>query len=226
MPVDLPVDFSAEHGDWQLYAVVTDPPWYENCYIVRHAASGKMAIVDPGGSADKILAAVKSLGGDVEYILLTHGHPDHLGAVKPLQDKLGVPCKAHQNEQPLIDVIVNYAKSRLGMTVEKPENLAYFTDADSLTLGGQAFRAVPTPGHTPGGVCFDFGDFSLTGDTLFNQGVGRTDLPGGNGPQLMSSISHLLEHLPDACFIYCGHGPRWTAGEAKPWWKQMQAYGF
>ena len=222
----MPVDFSDNHGDWQLSLVVTDPPWFENCYIVRHVASGKLAVVDPGGSADKILEAIEALGGDVECILLTHGHPDHLGAVKPLQDKLGVPCKAHKNEGQLIDVIVNYAKSRLGMVVEPPKDVTYFTEKDPLTLGGQAFRAIPTPGHTPGGVCYDFGSFTLTGDTLFNEGVGRTDLPGGNGPLLMKSISGLLEQLSDACFLYCGHGPRWTAAEAKPWWKHMLGYGY
>ncbi|HVI52589.1 MAG TPA: MBL fold metallo-hydrolase [Candidatus Sulfotelmatobacter sp.] len=220
----MPVDFSADHGDWQLSVVVTDPPWYENCYIVRHVPTGKLVVVDPGGSADKILAALAEIGGEVECILLTHGHPDHLGAVKRLQDELAVPCKAHRDEGPLIDVIVNYAKSRLGMTIEPPNAVDYFTDDDRLTLGGQAFRAIPTPGHTPGGVCFDFGGFTLAGDTLFNQGVGRTDLPGGNGPLLVKSISNLLAALPDASFIYSGHGPRWTAGEAKPWWKAMQAY--
>lgn len=222
----MPVDFSEDHGDWQLSVVVTDPPWYENCYIVRHNKTGKLAVVDPGGSADKILAAIDEIGGEVEVILLTHGHPDHLGAVRVLQDKLGVPCKAHKDEEPLILRIVDYAKARLGMTVQAPKDVIYYTDADALSLGGQAFRAIPTPGHTPGGVCYDFGDFTLTGDTLFNQGVGRTDLPGGNGPLLMKSVTRLLELLPDDSFVYCGHGPRWTAGQAKPWWKGMQAYGF
>ena len=222
----MPVDFVADHNDWQLSVVVTDPPWYENCYIVRHVASSKLAIVDPGGSPDKILAAVAELGGDVEYILLTHGHPDHLGAVKALQDQLDVTCKAHQDEGPLIGAIVPYARSRLGMTVETPKQIDYFTDADELSLGGQSFRAIATPGHTPGGVCYDFGPFTIAGDTLFNQGVGRTDLPGGNGPLLMKSITHLLDQLPDASFLYPGHGARWVAKEAKRWWKQMMTYGF
>lgn len=221
----MPVDFIADHGSWTLSVVVTDPPWYENCYIVGHPASGKLAVVDPGGNADKIQGVVEETGGTVECILLTHGHPDHLGAVRALQEVWDVPCRAHRNEAELIGVIPQYAKARLGMTVEPPRSVDYFGDDDVLTLGGQIFRAIPTPGHTPGGVCFDFGPFTLTGDTLFNQGVGRTDLPGGNGALLMKSITGLLPQLADSSFLYSGHGPRWTAGEAKPWWKAMSAYG-
>lgn len=222
----MPADFSADHGDWQLRTIVTDPPWYENCYIVKHVASGRLAIVDPGGSAEPILAAVRKMGGDVEVILLTHGHPDHLGAVKPLQDNLGAPCKAHRDESGMIEVIADYARTRLGMDIEPPGEVDYFTDGDALTLGGRAFCAIPTPGHTPGGVCYDFGAFTLTGDTLFNRGVGRTDLPGGDGPALMRSITALLERLPDRSVLYSGHGPHWTVEEARPWWTRMMTYGF
>jgi len=215
------VDFSDDHGDWLLQVVVTDPPWYENCYIVQHKATGAQAIIDPGSNADKIEAVVKANGGPVEAILLTHGHPDHLGALRPLQDRLGVSCRAHKDEDMLISHIVQYGKSRLGLTVPQPQPVDYFDSGAALTLGGQSFRAIFTPGHTPGGVCFDFGSFTVTGDTLFNQGLGRTDLPGGNGPLLVQSISGLLEQLPDDCYVYPGHGPRWTIGEAKPWWADM-----
>ncbi|OIQ91268.1 putative polyketide biosynthesis zinc-dependent hydrolase PksB [mine drainage metagenome] len=222
----MPVDFSADHGDWSLSVVVTDPPWFENCYIVRHKASGQQLVVDPGSNADKIAEALMEGGGKVEAILLTHGHPDHLGAVRALQDRFGVPARAHANEEPLVLRIVDYARARLGLQVEQPHPLAYFTDADTLSLGGQRIRAIATPGHTPGGVCFDFGSFVLTGDTLFNEGVGRTDLPGGDGRLLMGSITRLLEQLPDpAAWLYAGHGPRWTVAEARPWWASMMRHG-
>lgn len=221
----MPVDFSADHGDWLVSVVVTDPPWYENCYIVKHKASGQQIVVDPGSNADEIAVALEEGGGNVQGIYLTHGHPDHLGAVRALQERLGLSCRAHVDEAPLIDRIVDYARARLGMVVEPPLPIDYFSDSTPLSLGGQSFRAIPTPGHTPGGVCLDFGSFTLTGDTLFNEGLGRTDLPGGNGPQLVRSITGLLEQLPDDSALYCGHGPGWTAGEAKPWWKQMIRHG-
>jgi len=216
------VDFSTQHGNFKLSVVVTDPPWYENCYILQHLPSLEQAVVDPGSNPERIQAALKANGGTVREILLTHGHPDHLGAVRALQEALAIPCRAHEDEAPLIHGISDYAKRRLGMTVEPPASLTTFTNETELELGGERYTAIPTPGHTPGGVCFAFDGFVLTGDTLFNEGIGRTDLPGGNGRQLMDSITHLLAQLPDESYLYCGHGPRWIVKEAKPWWASMR----
>ncbi len=211
-----------EFGDFLVRVVVTDPPWYENCYIVQHIPSGEQIVVDPGSNAERIVAAVEENGGKVSAIMLTHGHPDHLGAVNVLQSLWNVPCRLHQDEAPLVRDIAAYAKRRLGIEVQAPSSFETFDEETPLSLGGVAFRAFPTPGHTPGGVCFVFdAGFVLTGDTIFNRGIGRTDLPGGDGPLLVRSITRLLQSLPGPLMLYPGHGPGWTVAEAQPWWAAM-----
>lgn len=217
-------NFTTQHGDYRLSVMVTAPPWYENCYVVQHTPSGEMVVIDPGSDPERILSAIETLGGSVREILLTHGHPDHLGAVRPLQDKLGVACRVHGNEAPLLADIVHYARTRLGLDIEAPLSIEAFADDTAFELGGVPFQMIPTPGHTQGGVVYHFGSFAMTGDTLFNHGVGRTDLPGGNGPQLVASISRLLDGLPNNCQLYCGHGPSWTVAEARPWWTAMRGW--
>jgi glyoxylase-like metal-dependent hydrolase (beta-lactamase superfamily II) len=218
-------DFTTQHGALTLTAVVTDPPWFENCYIVQHSQTGEQLVIDPGSNPERILAALKANGGPVREILLTHGHPDHLGAVRALQEALDVPCRGHEDEAPMVANIADYARRRLGMSVEVPLSFVPFPTGTGFTLGDQSFTAIPTPGHTPGGVCYAFDGFVLTGDTLFNHGVGRTDLPGGDQRLLVGSISTLLDQLPADAFLYSGHGPRWGVDEARPWWSAMRGWG-
>ncbi len=208
-------------GEFSLTVVVTSPPWYENCYIVRHRASGDLVVVDPGGDADLILETVRATGGTARAIWLTHGHPDHLGAARALETALGIPTLAHAEEAPVIARASDLNKSFTGNSQDGPADLRFFDPQPGLSLGGHEVRVIHTPGHTPGGVCFDFGDFALTGDTLFRHGVGRTDLPGGSEQKLWESIPRFLGLLPDATMLFSGHGPQWPAGEARRWWRMM-----
>jgi glyoxylase-like metal-dependent hydrolase (beta-lactamase superfamily II) len=208
-------------GAFEVTVVVTSPPWYENCYIVKHKQSGDMVVVDPGGDADRILDTIASLGGTTKAIWLTHGHPDHLGAARTLEDKLDIQTVAHTDEAPVIARASDLNKSFTGETQDGPARLSYFEGEPSLELGGEAIRVIHTPGHTPGGVCFDFGAFALTGDTLFRHGVGRTDLPGGSEQRLWESIPRFLGLLADDTILFSGHGPEWQAGEARRWWRMM-----
>jgi len=210
-----------DFGDFSLTVVVTSPPWYENAYIVRHRPTGELVAVDPGGDADTILAAIQAKKGIPKAIWLTHGHPDHLGAARALELALDVDTLAHADEAPVIARSSELNKSFTGQSQEGPGRVQSFTGEPTLTLGGAPVRVIHTPGHTPGGVCFDFGGFCLTGDTLFRHGVGRTDLPGGSEEKLWSAIPRLLGMLPEETVLFSGHGPEWPAGEARRWWKMM-----
>lgn len=208
-------------GDVDVTVIVTSPPWYENCYVLRHRPSDSLVVVDPGGDGQRILRQLDGMGGTIAGILLTHGHFDHLGAVAALQDQLGLSCQAHREEQPVIQRAAALAAMMTGEKVDGPRTCDYYDGEPTLEIGGLSLRVLHTPGHTPGGVCLCGDGFVLTGDTLFEHGVGRTDLPGGDGRKLQSSITRLLDTLPEDDELFAGHGPSWSVGEARSWWRMM-----
>ena len=208
-------------GDVDVSVVVTNPPWYENCYVLRHRPTDQVVVVDPGGEGPRLIAHLRAMGGTMAGILLTHGHFDHLGAVAELQDAFGLTCQAHQDERSVIERAGPLAAMMTGHSIDGPRSCNYFADEPVLEIGGLSLRVLHTPGHTPGGVCFLGDGFVLTGDTLFDHGVGRTDLPGGDGRKLTASITRLLADLDENAVLFAGHGPSWTVGEARTWWRMM-----
>ncbi|MCW8971212.1 MAG: MBL fold metallo-hydrolase [Rhodospirillales bacterium] len=208
-------------GDFDVSVVVTAPPYYENCYVVRHRVGGEQLLIDPGSDAARILAKVDADGGGLNEILLTHGHPDHIGGVCDIQDAMPVPCRAHIEEDVVMRQAPSFATAMGQGGFRGVSSCDYFTGEPTLSFSGANVRVIHTPGHTPGGVCYVFDGFAFTGDTLFNQGVGRTDFPGGDSTKLHESITRLLAEIPEDTVLFSGHGPQWTASEASRWWRMV-----
>jgi glyoxylase-like metal-dependent hydrolase (beta-lactamase superfamily II) len=207
-------------GDYDLHTVVTAPPYFENCYVVHHRPSGAQVIVDPGASPDLILDTVRANGGAVAAILLTHGHADHVAGLAEVAAATGAPVYAHPAEAMILDMASDWAAQLLGRPLSLPPVTYFDAAAETLdVLGGVG--VVATPGHTPGGVCYVLDGFAVTGDTLFMQGVGRTDFPGGDGRQLVASITRFLDRVPAGTELFAGHGPSWMAADARRWWAAM-----
>ncbi len=166
-----------------------------NTYILYQKGCENCLVIDPGYEADEILRHVQSHGLKVEAILLTHGHFDHVGAVKAMVCKTNCLVYINQEEEAMPHMLT-------------AGNL-YYTDTyhegDTLTLAGMTFTVLSTPGHTPGSVCLDFGEDMFTGDTLFAGSCGRTDLPGGDGSRMLKSLQRLSDITKDYA-IHPGHG--------------------
>ena len=175
----------------------------ENCYIVIDESTKKAFIVDPGDEGSKIADVIDSLGIKLEYLLLTHGHFDHVGAVEYIADKYNVPFYISEvDEKWSVKVPSLFGKLR------KADG--YLKDGDSIAFGDNNIKVIETPGHTEGGICFLIDDILLTGDTLFRTSIGRTDFPGGNFKDIIASIKNKLLGLGDDITVYPGHGPSST----------------
>lgn len=187
-----------------------------NAYVVVDASRTRAIVIDPG-TADGAL--VRKLDGlQVEAILLTHAHFDHIGGVDALRKKYNCPVYIHALEKDwLTDAGKNGSLRWAQVTppiVTDPAD-AFVADGQTLELCGETFKVLHTPGHSPGSVSYLVGDLLFAGDALFRRSVGRTDLPGGNQDQLFKSIRDKLYALPDDVIVLPGHGPETTIGEEK-----------
>ena len=193
--------------------------WKENCYLLMDRESGELAIIDPGDDAETIASRLEATGGRVCHILLTHGHHDHVGAALELGRLTGLSCSIHRADVPLLRRAPLYAMAFEKRRLVIPDALSPFDGAQTFSLGGSLIEACPTPGHTPGSVCFKTGACLFAGDTLLNGKLGRTDLPGGDGKQLMRSVHSLMFRLTDDVLILPGHGQPWDQKKARAWWE-------
>ena len=183
-----------------------------NCYIVICEESNEGLVVDPAAEPERILAEVARLGTRVLYVVDTHGHLDHVLANDPVREATGAPLLIHSDDAPYL----SRPDPMLARWLKGPDHFRgpdqLVADGQVLSFGSCALTVLHTPGHTPGGISLFGGGIVFTGDALFNQGVGRTDLPGGNWQQLLHSIQSKLLVLPDETVVYPGHGPSTTIG--------------
>ncbi len=171
-------------------------PFASNCYIVGSEPTKEGLIIDPGDDAADILKSVKELGLKISLIVLTHGHMDHVGALKKVKEATGADVAIHTDDSELLPF--------------SPERL--LKGGDVIDVDDIHFLVLHTPGHSPGSICLLGHGAVFSGDTLFNYGIGRYDLAGGSYHQLMNSLHTKLMILPDDTIVYPGHGPKTTIG--------------
>jgi len=194
--------------------MLTVGPFQENCYVIGDEASGVGAIVDPGDEAARIALAVEQTSLEIDRILVTHAHIDHLGAVGALADEYACPVLMHAEAEPMLQQLPSQAMM-MGLRFGKVPAVDRHIEAEELLeIGDLELRSLYTPGHAPGHLSFyvESEELLLSGDALFAGSVGRTDLFGGDMELLMRSINERLMTLPDETRVYPGHGPRTTIG--------------
>lgn len=193
---------------------MVEPYFGENMYILVDEKTKKCAVVDPGGVKDKILNYIKSNSLQLEYILLTHAHGDHIGAVNYIKSQTGAKVVAHSEEKELLlDNRKNLSYSMHCGPQEVDADI-YVNDKDKLELGELRLSFIHTPGHTKGCMCIRVNNEMFTGDTLFAGSIGRTDLYSGNYKQIEKSLKKLSKY-EDNINIHPGHGPSSTLGIEK-----------
>lgn len=187
-----------------------------NCYIVSNTTK-QCLIFDPGGEGDKLIQELRKLKLTPLAILLTHAHFDHIGAVDQVRDTYKIPVYIHTAEKKwLMDPVKNgSAKYAEIPSISGRGADIILTNESKLEIGDFSFQVSHTPGHSPGSLTYYFvkDDFAIVGDTLFQNSVGRTDLPGGNEMELLKSIHTKILTLPGTTIIYSGHGPATTPND-------------
>jgi hydroxyacylglutathione hydrolase len=189
----------------------------ENPYLLTCSETKQAILIDPGDEADTLWQAILDADVQLQAIVLTHAHLDHVGAVEAIRERANVPVYLHPDDNELL-AAVPFQGRMFGIKADpvRPAE-RQLAHGDRLKVGKIEFEVLHTPGHSPGGVCFYAASQNtlIAGDTLFYRSIGRTDLPGGDAATLLRSIQTQLWPLPDVVRVYPGHGPVTTIGEEK-----------
>lgn len=178
-----------------------------NCYFIVNEQTKECLIIDPGDNADALAQKIEAGGYVPQAILLTHGHFDHIMGVEGLRGRYDLPVYVHEADAEMLERPDLNCGMMIGTSVSvKADKI--LRDGDKLALAGMNIEVLHTPGHTPGGVCYYFPkeEVVFSGDTLFCESVGRTDLPGGDMSALVRSVREKVLKLPDLTIVYPGHG--------------------
>lgn len=188
---------------------LTVGPIMENCYILYDEKTLDAIIIDPGDEADRILSVVQKLNLRVKYIVNTHGHADHIGANGELLRSLpGAKLAIHADDAAMLtDPSLNLSISGyMGRTIISPPADIILHEGDTIDFGSCSLKVIHTPGHTPGGICLVGEGVVMSGDSLFEGSIGRTDLPGGSMRDLVAALKKKILVLDPDLKVYPGHG--------------------
>lgn len=213
---------SSGEGRFRVTTIATGEPWNENCYLVFDREGRDQAVVDPGGQSELICATAEAAAVPVAAILLTHAHHDHVRAAAKVARHFGVSCHIHSADFPLLRKAPSYSIAFGGKPFPPVVDPVPIEMPGRLTFSNGAMHILHTPGHTPGSCCFLFPGFALTGDTLLNRKIGRTDLPGCSREALIASVDRLLESAADDDLLYAGHREPWRVKDARQWWSEAR----
>lgn len=206
-------------GHYEIIKAVTGGSWKENSYLVLDHKRKIRHIIDPGYSCYPLVQPYLDEPAHSDWecrIIITHPHHDHLAGANEMFEKTGKPCIIHPEDKRVYMHVSTYALRFTGRMLKRPENVLWLDETMEKLLQENGVKVINTPGHTSGSVCYDFGEFIFTGDTLLKEKIGRTDLPGSDRHVLEESIGKLTA-LSDKV-IFPGHGEQWEIKEAKAWW--------
>ncbi len=184
-----------------------------NCYVIGE--NGEGMIIDPGTDGGEIYSVVEENNLKVKYIILTHGHIDHICSVEQVKASTGAPVLVHEKDaEALSDSMLN-GSAMFGKSAAFSSAGGFVKDGDILDIGGLKVQIIHTPGHSPGSICIKAENSIFTGDTLFKRSIGRTDLGNGSYEDIMDSIMKKLVALPEDTVVYPGHGEPTNIGSEK-----------
>ena len=187
---------------------------HTNCYVLQSERNA--ILVDPGDEPERILLFLKDLAVNTTKIIATHTHFDHVLGVNDIRATLKIPFVIHHDDLEMLESMQSRVRQIMGFTVPPPPKVDQFLkDGETVLIGDEEVKVVHTPGHSPGSVSLVGDGFVLSGDALFNQSIGRTDLPGGDLATLVDSIKNRLFKLDDDTIVYPGHGPETSIGDEK-----------
>lgn len=185
-----------------------------NCYILESDTTA--LVIDPGDEPERILRFLTDINVKPSQIIATHTHFDHVLGVDKIRTTLNIPFLIHRDDLSMLESMQSHVRQFMGLTVPPPPKVDRFVaDGESISIGEDTVRVLQTPGHSPGSISLAGRGYVFTGDALFNQSIGRTDLPGGDLDTLIHSITDRLFSLADDTIVYPGHGPETSIGDEK-----------
>ncbi len=199
----------------KIEAFVLLPEYGTNTWLLWETESQEALLIDPSAPSQDLLKHIRELDLKVKYLVNTHGHGDHIGGNSWFQKELSAPVMIHSADARMLTDNRKNLSEYMGTPLALRAADTFAEEGMDLSLGEYPVRVIHTPGHTPGGICLLAEKFLISGDTLFELSIGRTDFPGGSHAQIVDSIKHKLYILPDDTVVFPGHGPRTTIGMEK-----------